>query len=132
MIRRPPRSTRTDTLFPYTTLFRSSAEIAEELAQWANITGVTGSPFDSYLTLRGIRTLHARMDLQQTNALAIAVFLAGHAAVQRVHHHGLASDPGHATASRQQHSFGATLRFALMRGEWELRRAVEDTSKITQ
>src|SRR3546814_3648275 len=125
MIRRPPRSTRTDTLFPYTTLFRSSAEIAEELAQWANITGVTGSPFDSYLTLRGIRTLHARMDLQQKNALAIAEFLAWHAAVQRVYYPGLPADPGHATASRQQRGFGAMLSFELKGGEAEMRRFVE-------
>lgn len=103
----------------------ASTEIAEELAQWANITGVTGSPFDSYLTLRGIRTLHARMDLQQKNALAIAQFLTGHAAVQRVYYPGLPSDPGHATASRQQRGFGAMLSFELKGAEAEMRRFVE-------
>src|SRR5690606_40480246 len=82
--RRSPRSP----LFPYTTRFRSGhsdvvggAVVAaeksdvEELASWANVTGVTGAPFDSYLTLRGLRTLFPRIERQQQNAAAVAAFL---------------------------------------------------------
>src|SRR5690606_29162716 len=54
---------------------------AEQLRFWANITGVTGSPFDAYLTLRGIRTLFPRIERQQANAIAVAGFLAAHPAV---------------------------------------------------
>lgn len=103
----------------------ADATIAEELSQWANITGVTGSPFDAYLTLRGIRTLHARMDSQQKNAMAIAEFLSAHTAVRQVYYPGLPSHPGHRIASTQQRGFGAMLSFELKGGEAEIRRFVE-------
>ena len=89
----------------------------QHLLWWANCLGLTGSPFDSYLTLRGLRTLDARLRVHQANAQAIAQALAGHAAVQAVHFPGLASHPGHALAARQQYGFGAMLSFELHGGE---------------
>lgn len=82
-----------------------------ELGWWANTLGATGSAFDAYLTLRGLRTLHLRMAAAQANAQAIAEFLAGHPAVRAVHYPGLASHPGHALAARQQEGFGAIVTF---------------------
>jgi cystathionine gamma-synthase len=85
----------------------------EQLAWWANCTGVTGSPFDAYLTLRGVRTLFARIERQQATAHALAERLAAHPAVAKVHYPGLADHPGHAIAKKQQLGFGAMLSFEL-------------------
>lgn len=92
-------------------------EVAEQLKWWANCLGVTGAPFDSWLTLRGLRTLHARLRVHQENAAAIAKFLAGRREVTRVFYPGLASHPQHALAARQQSGFGAMLSFELAGGE---------------
>jgi cystathionine gamma-synthase len=94
------------------------ADIAEKLAWWANCTGVTGAPFDSYLTLRGLRTLHARLGVQEANAQKIAKFLNRHPKVSHVYYPGLKSDPGYALAKRQQMGPGAMLSFKL-KGERE-------------
>lgn len=91
--------------------------LAEELAWWANVIGVTGAPFDSYLTLRGLRTLHPRLRSHLDNAAAVVECLATHPAVARVHYPGLASHPGHAIARRQQQGFGAMVSFELHGGE---------------
>lgn len=91
--------------------------LAEELAALANVLGVTGSPFDAYLTLRGIRTLHARMRSHLENAAAVANLLARHPAVSAVHYPGLPDHPGHALAARQQDGFGAMVSFELEGGE---------------
>ncbi|MFC3073292.1 cystathionine gamma-synthase [Shinella pollutisoli] len=104
---------------------------AEKLRFWANITGVTGSPFDAYLTLRGIRTLFPRVERQQANALAVAEFLAAHPAVSAVHYPGLASHPGHALAKRQQAGFGAMLSFELSGGVPAVRSFVERVRVFT-
>ena len=90
--------------------------LQEELAWWGNCLGVTGAPFDSFLTLRGLRTLHARLALHAVNAAAIAGLLAAHPAVSQVYYPGLASHPGHALAARQQRSFGAMVSFELAAG----------------
>jgi len=90
--------------------------VGEELAAWANTIGVTGSPLDAYLTLRGLRTLFVRVDQQQRNAGRIAAFLDAHPAVSRVHYPGLPSHPGHALAKAQQAGFGAMLSFELAGG----------------
>ncbi|WP_150295481.1 cystathionine gamma-synthase [Sphingobium estronivorans] len=89
---------------------------AERLRCWANVVGVGGAPFDSWATLRGLRTLFARMAFQQNNAMAVAHYLEAHPAVSRVYYPGLASHPGHAIASRQQQGFGAMLSFELAGG----------------
>jgi len=95
--------------------------VHDELAWWANALGLTGSAFDSFLTLRGMRTLHARLRLHEANARVIAEALQGHPAVEAVHWPGLASHPGHALAARQQRGFGAMLSFELQGGEAAVR-----------
>jgi cystathionine gamma-synthase len=74
----------------------------EQLVWWANALGLTGSPFDSFLTLRGLRTLDARLRVHQENTLALAALLDAHPAVRAVHYPGLESHPGHALAARQR------------------------------
>ena len=89
------------------------AAVHESLAWWANALGLTGAPFDSYLALRGLRTLDARLRVHQENAVALAQSLDAHPSVAKVHFPGLASHPGHALAARQQRGFGAMLSFEL-------------------
>ncbi|MFO7305380.1 MAG: cystathionine gamma-synthase [Gammaproteobacteria bacterium] len=91
-------------------------ELHEQLTWWANCIGVTGAPFDSYLTLRGLRTLFARLEVHAANAAAVAEFLADHPAVERVHYPGLPSHPQHALARSQQSGFGAIVSFELKGG----------------
>jgi cystathionine gamma-synthase len=85
----------------------------DRLAWWANALGITGSPFDSFLTLRGLRTLDARVRVHEQNARALVALLDGHPAVRAVHYPGLASHPGHALAARQQRGFGAMVSLEL-------------------
>ena len=96
-------------------------ELHEKLAWWANCIGVTGAPFDSYLTLRGLRTLHARMRAHGENAAAVVDLLASHRAVARVHYPGLESHPGHTVAREQQQGFGAMVSFELRGGIAQVR-----------
>ncbi|MEJ1096180.1 MULTISPECIES: O-succinylhomoserine (thiol)-lyase [unclassified Pseudoxanthomonas] len=90
-----------------------SAETHQQLVWWANALGLTGSPFDSFLTLRGLRTLDARLRVHQENADAIVALLDEHSAVSKVYFPGLASHSGHAVAARQQRGFGAMISFEL-------------------
>jgi len=99
----------------------ASKELHERLAWWANCIGVTGAPFDSYLTLRGLRTLHARMRAHGENAAEVVSLLAAHPAVAKVHYPGLESHPGHAIAARQQQGFGAMVSFELRGGVAQVR-----------
>ncbi len=92
------------------------AALVDELKWWANCIGLTGAPFDSYLTLRGLRTLSVRVRQHEENAARIARHLAGHGLVRKVWYPGLASHPGHALAARQQQGFGAMLSFELEGG----------------
>lgn len=94
-----------------------SAELVEELAWWANCLGVTGGAFDSYLTMRGLRTLRVRMAAHLANAAAVVDALMTHPAVERVHYPGLASHPGHELAARQMDGFGAIVSFEVAHGE---------------
>ena len=88
----------------------------ETLGWWANCLGLAGAPFDAFLTLRGLRTLDARMRVHEANAAAIAARLDAHPAVRAVHWPGLPCHPGHALAARQQHGFGAMLSIELHGG----------------
>jgi cystathionine gamma-synthase len=94
----------------------ADSSLAEELAWWANCLGITGAPFDSFLTLRGVRTLHARMRVHAENAIRVAETLNGHPAVRRVFYPGLAEHPGHALAASQQDGFGAMVSFEVAGG----------------
>ncbi len=93
----------------------------EELAWWANCIGITGSPFDSFLTLRGVRTLGPRIRAHEENALSIAKVLQKHPLVRAVNYPGLKSHPDHALACRQQRGFGGMLSFELRGGVDEVR-----------
>ncbi len=103
------------------TIVSRTAELAERLAWWANCIGITGAPFDSYLTLRGVRTLHARMQQHDRSAQRLASVLREHAAVERVYYPGLASHPGHDIAVRQQRGFGGMISFEIKGEETAVR-----------
>ena len=94
----------------------ASKEVAEQLAWWANCLGLTGSAFDSYLTLRGLRTLGVRLREHGKNAQAVAEFLSRQKSVKRVYFPGLASHPGHDIAKRQQSGFGAIVTLEVQGG----------------
>ncbi|MGI9245639.1 MAG: cystathionine gamma-synthase [Steroidobacteraceae bacterium] len=94
----------------------ATPELHEQAKWWGNCIGVTGAPFDAFLTLRGLRTLHARMRAHGENAQRVAELLASHPAVAKVHYPGLPSHPGHALARRQQRGFGAMVSFELRGG----------------
>jgi len=82
-------------------IVRADSPLAERLAYLQNALGAVPSPFDSFLTLRGIKTLALRMERHCANALAVAQFLASHPKVERVYYPGLQSHPQHALARRQ-------------------------------
>ena len=95
-------------------------ELGELLHWWSNTLGLTGGAFDSYLTLRGIRTLAVRIREHQANAQRILATLSAHRAVEKIYYPGLADHPGHEIAAKQQKGFGAMLSFELKGGEEQL------------
>ncbi|MDC9590691.1 cystathionine gamma-synthase [Xenorhabdus sp. XENO-10] len=103
-------------------IIAKESAIAEDLAWWANNIGVTAAAFDSYLLLRGIRTLSARVLLQQNNAVAIADYLQQQPKVKKLFYPALKSHPGHEIAIKQQQGFGAMLSFELDGDEQTMRR----------
>ena len=107
------------------------AALHEKLAWWANCLGITGSPFDSFLTLRGLRTLGARLRVHQENTAVLVEALDAHPAVHIVHYPGLASHPGHAIAARQQQGFGAMLSIELEGGELAVRAFIDGLECFT-
>ncbi|MBD1583848.1 cystathionine gamma-synthase [Pseudoalteromonas sp. S16_S37] len=96
-----------------------TAQLGEELAWWANNIGITGAPFDSYLTLRGLRTLNVRLKQHQENALTIAKYLEQSPYVSQVYYPGLESHPQHALAKQQQEGFGGMVSFDIKGGVQE-------------
>lgn len=98
-------------------VLRRRDEWHEALVRVRELLGAVASPFNSWLVLRGLRTLAVRVKAQSANALAVARFLAGHAAVRAVHYPGLESHPGQALARRQMASFGGMLSFQAKGGE---------------
>ena len=103
-----------------------NTEVAENLSWWANCLGITGAPFDSYLTLRGIRTLHTRMKQHEESAALLASVLNEHLFVDRVYYPGLPDHPGHETARRQQSGFGGMVSFEIAGGAEAIRQFVEN------
>src|SRR5690242_2633761 len=91
--------------------------LAERLAFTQNATGAVAGPFDAWLTLRGVKTLAARMDRHCRNAMRIAQMLSEHPKVAEVFYPGLASHPGHKTAQEQMRAFGGMVSFRLLAGE---------------
>ncbi len=100
-------------------------ELAEKLLWWANCIGITGAPFDSYLTLRGIRTLAVRMRQHEESANLLANVLQNNDFVDRVYYPGLDSHPGHEIAVRQQSGFGGMVSFEIGGDEVAVRTFVE-------
>jgi len=95
----------------------AGGELHDKLCWWANAIGVTGAPFDSFMTLRGVRSLHARMRVHAENTAVVVDFLSKHPQVERVYYPGLPDHPGHEIARHQQSCFGAMLSFDLAGGE---------------
>jgi cystathionine gamma-synthase len=100
------------------------AALASELTWWANCLGLTGAPFDSFLTLRGLRTLHARLEHHGRNAQALAEWLPQQPGVRRVWYPGLTQHPDHELARRQQKGFGAVVTLELDGGHEAVREFV--------
>jgi cystathionine gamma-synthase len=98
--------------------------VVEQLTWWANCLGLTGAPFDSFMTLRGLRTLHARLEHHGRNAQALAEWLDGEDVVRQVWYPGLRQHPGHELARRQQNGFGAVITLELEGGEEAVREFV--------
>ena len=100
-------------------------EMAEDLKWWGNCNGMTGSALDSYLTLRGMRTLEVRVRRMEETARELVNFLSAHEAVSHVNYPGLESHPGHEIAAGQQTGFGPMFSFELEGGEEAVRIFVE-------
>ncbi len=98
-------------------LVTADADIAERAAYLRNATGGVPGPFDSWLTLRGIRTLAVRMDRHCDSAARVAEMLGRHPAVTQVLYPGLPSHPGHAVAAKQMSGFGGMVSFRVRGGE---------------
>jgi cystathionine gamma-synthase len=92
-------------------------ELAEWIAFHHNSMGAVASPFDSWLVLRGLKTLGVRMDRHCDNAEKVVEFLSAHEAVTQVYYPGLEEHPGHATASRQMMRYGGIVSFRVTGGE---------------
>jgi cystathionine beta-lyase/cystathionine gamma-synthase len=99
----------------------------DRLRYLQNAVGAVPGPMDSWLVLRGVKTLALRMDRHCANAARIARFLAGHPAVERVYYPGLPDDPGHALAARQMRDFGGMVSFLVKGDEAAARRAAAGT-----
>jgi len=94
-----------------------AAGVFERIRLLQGLEGAVPSPFDCWLTLRGLRTLPYRMRAHAEHAGKLTQFLEGHPQVERVHYPGLASHPGHALAREQMRSFGGMLSFEVRGGE---------------
>jgi len=100
-------------------------ELHEQLAWWANALGLTAGAFDSFLTLRGLRTLQARLAVHGANAGDLAAWLAAQPGIRKVYYPGLPDHVGHEVARRQQAGFGAMVTIELEGGEGAVRRFVD-------
>ncbi|MFF9148801.1 cystathionine gamma-synthase [Streptomyces sp. NPDC055051] len=98
-------------------LIAADAELGEELAYHQNAMGAVAGPFDSWIVLRGIKTLAVRMDRHSENATKVADFLTRHPKVTQVLYPGLAEHPGHEIAAKQMRSFGGMISFRVEGGE---------------
>ena len=105
--------------------------LLDDLAWWANCVGSTASPWDCSQTMRGLRTLHARMRCHEENAQAVVRVLNSHNAVSRVHYPGLTSHPDHHLARAQQTGFGAIISFELKGGENPVRAFLDSSDLFT-
>jgi cystathionine gamma-lyase len=107
-------------------IVRADSPLTERLAYLQNALGSVPGPFDSFLTLRGIKTLALRMERHCANALAVAQFLAGHPKVARVHYPGLPSHPQHELARRQMTGGYGGIVTAVLKG------SLDDTRRMLE
>ncbi|MER5573631.1 cystathionine gamma-synthase [Streptomyces massasporeus] len=98
-------------------LVTADAGLGEELAFHQNAMGAVAGPFDSWLVLRGTKTLSVRMDRHSENAVKVADMLTRHARVSSVLYPGLPEHPGHEVAAKQMKSFGGMVSFRVAGGE---------------
>jgi cystathionine gamma-lyase len=108
-----------------------NAELAEKLAFLQNSIGAVQGPFDSFLALRGLKTLHLRMRAHNENALALAQWLESHPSIERVAYPGLASHPHHALAQRQMQGGGGIVTIFVRNGLEGAKRFCERTELFT-
>ncbi|MFZ1620742.1 trans-sulfuration enzyme family protein, partial [Dokdonella sp.] len=102
-----------------------NAELAEQMAFLQNSVGAVAGPFDSFLAMRGLKTLHLRMRAHCESAMTIAHWLDKHPAVERVIYPGLKSHPQHALARRQMDGFGGIISIEVKGGLRKARRMLE-------
>jgi cystathionine gamma-synthase len=112
-------------------LVTKTQELGEQLAWWANCIGITGSAFDSFLALRGLKTLPVRLKQHQENALQVADYLKGHEAIDKVYFPGFSDHPGHEIALKQQSGFGAMLSFEVKGGVEAVKKLFDNLSLFT-
>ena len=103
----------------------ASDELFEQICWWANCIGATGAPFDSFLTLRGLRTLQVRIRQHEESANLLAHVLEEQTCVGKVYYPGLERHGGHKLAAQQQSGFGGMLSFEIRGGETAVRVFVE-------
>ncbi|MBB3275592.1 MULTISPECIES: cystathionine gamma-synthase [unclassified Pseudoxanthomonas] len=105
--------------------------LAEQMAFLQNSIGAVQGPFDSFLALRGLKTLHLRMKAHCENAMALAEWLQGQSVIDKVIYPGLKSHPQHALASRQMHGYGGIMSIVLKGGFEAARKVCEGTHLFT-
>jgi cystathionine gamma-synthase len=105
--------------------------LGEELAWWANCIGITGSAFDSFLALRGLKTLPVRIKQHLENAEQVATYLKNHPAIKIVYYPGFTDHPGHDIAKKQQTGFGAMLSFELVGGVNSVKKLFDNLTLFT-
>ena len=109
----------------------SNDELAEKLAFTQNAAGAVPAPFDSYMLLRGVKTLAVRMDRHCENARAIVDLLVDHPAIEKVLYPQLPDHPGHAAAAKQMKDFGGMVSFQVRAGREAAMRVADSTSIFT-
>ena len=107
------------------------ARLAEQLTFLQNAVGGIQGPFDSFLALRGLKTLHLRMKAHCENAMALADWLQSHPAIEKIAYPGLVSHPQHDLANRQMDGFGGMVSVWIKGGEAAARRVMERTELFT-
>ncbi|PKI17287.1 cystathionine gamma-synthase [Colwellia sp. 12G3] len=112
-------------------LVTKTAELGEKLAWWANCIGITGSAFDSFLALRGLKTLPVRMKQHQENALQVADFLKNHDAIEAIYFPGFPEHKGHHIAKKQQSGYGAMLSFEVKGGVEAVKKLFDNLELFT-
>ena len=112
-------------------LVTDRTDLAEALAFHNKSMGAVAGPVDSWLTLRGLKTLAVRMDRHCDNAERVVDLLAGHPRVSRVYYPGLAGHPGHEVAARQMRRFGGMVSFSVRDGQEEALKVCRRTQVFT-